>query len=104
MGDYYARLAAIRHALPALRTGSLTTLFTNANVYGFGRVAAPEKPVIVVLNKSAQPATVDVPVRGLYPNGTSLVDQKSSFNATVSGGRVRVQLFPHDGVILVGTS
>jgi glycosidase len=104
MGDYYARLAAIRHALPALRTGSLTTLFTNATVYGFARVAAPNKPVIVVLNKGSQPTAVDIPVRGLYPNGTTLRDQKSTFQTTVSGGRVRVNLFPRDGLILVGTS
>ena len=104
MGDYYARLGAIRHALPALRTGSLTTLFTNANVYAFARIASPDKPVLVVLNKGSQPAAVDIPVRGLYPNGAQLSDQKSSFQTTVSGGKVRVQLFPRDGVILVGTS
>jgi hypothetical protein len=67
-------------------------------------VAAPEKPVVVVLNKGSQPVTVDVPVRGLYPNGATLADRKSSFQTSVSGGRVRVQLFPRDGVILVGTS
>jgi glycosidase len=104
MGDYYARLGAVRHALPALRSGSLVTLFANPNVYGFARVAVPNKPVMVVVNKGAQPATVDVPVRGLYPNGARLSDQKSSFQTMVSGGRVRVQLFGRDGVILVGTS
>jgi hypothetical protein len=102
MGDYYARLSAIRHALPALRTGSLTTLFTNTNIYAFARVASPDKPVVVALDKGGQPATVDVPVRGLYPDGTVLRDQKSSFQATVTGGRVRVELFPRDGLILVG--
>jgi hypothetical protein len=104
MGEYYAQLAAIRHSLPALRTGSLTTLFTNATVYGFARVGAPEKPVLVVLNKGAQPTAVDIPVRGLYPNGATLRDQKSSFQTTVSGGRAHVDLFPWDGLILVGTS
>ena len=104
MGDHYAQLASIRRSLPALRTGSLTTLFTNATVYGFARVAAPAKPVIVVLNKDDQPATVSIPVRGLYPNGTTLRDQRSSFQAEVSGGAVRVELFGRDGVILVGTS
>ena len=104
MGDFYARLGAIRHALPALRAGSLTTLFANANIYSFARVAAPDKPVLVALNKAAQPATVDVPVRGLYPNGATLSDQRSSFRTTVSGGRVRLRLFPRDGLILVGTS
>ena len=103
MGDYYARLGAIRHALPALRTGTLTTLVANANVFGFARVAAPDKPVLVVVNRGAQPASVDVPVRGLYPNGATLADRKSTFQTQVSGGKAHVQLFPRDGVILVGT-
>jgi glycosidase len=104
MGDYYAKLGAIRHALPALRTGSLTTLLANANVYAFARMAPPDKPVVVVLNKGGQPMTVNVPVGGLYPNGTVLRDQKGSFQATVTGGRVRAELFPRDGLILVGDS
>lgn len=104
MGDYYARLAAIRRSLPALRAGSLTTLFTNVNVYAFARVAPPDKPVVVVLNKSDRPTRLDILVRGLYPNGTTLRDQKSSFQTTVANGRARVELFPRDGVILVGTS
>jgi Neopullulanase-like, C-terminal domain len=81
MVAYYARLSHLRHSLPSLRTGLLATLFTNADVYGFARMAPPDKPVVVVLNKGGQPATVDVPVRGLYPNGTVLRDQKSSFQA-----------------------
>jgi glycosidase len=104
MGDYYAQLASIRRALPALRTGSLTTLFTNPTVYGFARVAPPNQPVVVVLNKGGQPAEVDIPLRGLYPNGAVLRDQRSSFQTTVTGGRAHVQLFPRDGLILVGTS
>jgi glycosidase len=104
MVDTYARLASIRHALPALRTGSLTTLFTSATVYGFARVAAPDKPVIVVLNKDSRPTAVDVPVRGLYPNGTILRDQYASFQTEVTNGKVHVQLFPRDGAVLVGTS
>ena len=89
--------------MPALRSGSLQTLFTNANVFGFARVAAPNKPVIVALNKASQPVAVDVPVRGLYPDGARLADRKSSFQAQVSGGKIHVQLFPRDGVILAGT-
>jgi glycosidase len=104
MGDYYARLAAIRHSLPALRAGSLTTLFTSPKVYAFARVAPPDKPVLVVLNKSDRPTQLDIPVRGLYPNGTTLRDQKSSFQTTVTNGRAHVELFQRDGVILVGTS
>ena len=87
--EYYAKLGAIRHALPALRTGSLVTLSTKGNVYAFERVAPPDKPVIVVLNKGTAPATVNVP-------GAGLVDQLTStrFTGTVPA---------RGGVILVGT-
>jgi len=66
--QYYAKLGAIRHALPALRTGSVVTLSAKGNVYAFERIAPPDKPVVVVLNKGTAPATVKVP-------GTGLVDQ-----------------------------
>jgi hypothetical protein len=98
MLDYYKSLTALRRSLPALRTGSTTTLFTNANVYAFARVAAPNLPVIVVLNKAAQAATVAVPVRGLYPNGATLGE------AQVAGGRVSVTVAARSGVVLAGTS
>jgi glycosidase len=103
MIEYYSRLASIRHSLPALRSGSLVTLSTTANVYAFARVAAPDKPVIVVLNKGAQ-TEVDIAVRGLYPNGTRLVDQRGTLGVDVAGGRIRVPVFPRSGLILVGTS
>jgi glycosidase len=86
--DYYRKLGGIRHALPALRTGSLVTLSTKGSVYVFERVAPPDKPVIVALNKGAAPATVKVP-------GTGLVDQLTGtpFTGTVPA---------RGGVILVG--
>ena len=88
--DYYRKLGAIRHALPALRTGSLVTLSAKGNVYAFERSAPPDKRVIVVLNKGAAPATVKVP-------GTGLVDQLTGapFTGTVPA---------RGGVVLVGTS
>jgi glycosidase len=101
---YYSRLATIRRSLPALRGGSLTTLLTDANVYAFARVAAPNKPVIVVLNKSGQERDVSIPVRGLYPNGTELQDMMFGRPAQVSGGAVRVSVPVRDGFVLVGTS
>jgi glycosidase len=86
--DFYAKLGAIRHALPALRTGSVVTLSTKGNVYAFERIAPPDKPVIVALNKGAAPATVNLP-------GTGLVDQLTGapFSGTVPA---------RGGVILVG--
>ena len=89
MIEFYAKLGAIRHSLRALRTGSLVTLSAKGNVYAFERVAPPDKPVVVVLNKGASPAAVSVP-------GAGLVDQLTStrFTGTVPA---------RGGVILVGT-
>jgi glycosidase len=76
--DYYRKLGTLRHSLPALRTGSLVTLSTKGSVYVFERVAPPDKPVIVALNKGTSPASVKVP-------GTGLVDQLTGmpFTGTV---------------------
>ncbi len=103
MIEYYSKLAAIRHSLPALRTGSLVTLTTD-NVYAFARVAPPDKPVLVVLNKNDRPLPIDVPVRGLYPNGSALEDRLGGGRYDVQGGSVRVAVAAHGGVVLVGTS
>jgi len=105
MIDYYTKLALLRRSLPALRTGSTTTLFTNAGIYAFARVAPPNKPVIVVLNKSAQVGAAVIPVRGLYPNGSRLGDELAGGVAQVSGGAVRGwALPPRSGLVFVGTS
>jgi len=87
--EYYAKLANIRHAFPALRTGSLVTLSAKGNVYAFQRAAPPNKPVVVVLNKGATPATVNVPGHGLFD-----LLRGTPFTGTVP---------PHGGVIVVGT-
>jgi 4-alpha-glucanotransferase len=101
--DYYTRLASLRRSLPALRSGSVMTVFTNPSVYAFARVAVPNKPVVVVLNKSGQTADVTIPVRGLFPSGAVLEDALFGSRAAVSGGSARVTVPPRAGLILVGT-
>jgi glycosidase len=105
MIDWYTRLASLRRSLPALRSGSTTTLFTNASLYAFARVAPPNKPVIVIMNKSESVAAAVVPVRGLYPNGTTLADQLAGGSVQVSSGTVRGwSVPPRSGLVFVGTS
>jgi hypothetical protein len=105
MIEYYTKLASLRRSLVPLRTGSTRTLFTNANLYAFARVAPPNQPVIVVLNKSAQVDAAVVPVRGLYPNGARLVDQLAGGFAQVGGGALRAfAVPPRSGLVFVGTS
>jgi 4-alpha-glucanotransferase len=88
--DYYRKLGAIRHELPALRTGSLVTQSAKGNVYAFERLAPPDKPVIVVLNKGAAPVTVKVP-------GSGLVDR-------LTGRPFTGSVPARGGVVLVGSS
>jgi glycosidase len=106
MLSWYTRLGRLRHSLPALRTGSFVSLFagdTNTvrsdnDVYAFARVGAPNKPVIVALNKGDEAEAAQIPVRGLYPNGAKLGEQ----NLPVANGRVFVSVPPRSGVVLVG--
>jgi glycosidase len=100
MLSWYTRLGALRRSLPALRSGSFITLFGNNNVFAFARVATPNRPAIVALNKGAQAATVAIPLRGLYPNGTELEDALGGAHVTTGQGRVIVSVPPRSGVVL----
>jgi glycosidase len=105
MIDYYTKLASLRRSLPALRTGSTRTLFTDRNVYAFARVAPPNKPVIVVLNKNRDFVPARIPVGGgLYPDGTVLRDALVGDSAQVIGGVLTIRVRGPDGLVLVGTS
>jgi glycosidase len=99
---FYSRLGAVRRQLPGLRTGSLVTLFSNADTYAFGRVAAPNKPVVVVLNKSSNDPTVTIPLKGLYSSGV-LEDELTGDKFEASGGKVKITVPARSGLILVGT-
>jgi glycosidase len=100
MLSWYRRLGALRHDLPVLRSGTFSTLFANNNVFAFARAGAPNKPVIVALNKGAQAATVSIPLRGLYPNGTELEDALGGAKVTTGQGRINVSVPPRGGVVL----
>jgi glycosidase len=60
--DFYRRAIALRNAHPALRTGSFRTVLVDdqANVWVFLREGDGEQ-VLVALNASEQPATVELP-------------------------------------------
>jgi glycosidase len=102
MLSWYTRLGELRHSLPGLRIGTFTSLFANNTVFAFGRAAAPNKPVIVALNKGAQPAEVAIPLRGLYANGTELEDALGGVRVTTGNGRVVVSVAARSGMVLVG--
>jgi hypothetical protein len=83
-----------------LLTGDTTSSSADNGVYAFGRVGAPNKPVLVALNKNAQAATARIPVRGLFPNGSTLEDAFNATPAQVTGGAIEVRVPPIGGIVL----
>jgi glycosidase len=57
--DYYRSLIALRHAHPALRTGSFRTVSTKGMVYGYVR-SDGEEDFLVALNAGRQGAEMEV--------------------------------------------
>jgi glycosidase len=108
MTDWYSALATLRQIWPVLRTGSVVTLLTgdttsssaDNGVYAFGRVGAPNRPVTVALNKGRESAAARIPVRGLYPNGTTLENAFDGTSSQVTGGAVEVRVPPIGGIVL----
>jgi cyclomaltodextrinase len=107
---YYAVLARIRRELPALRRGRFTTLLTgdtsgasgDNDVYAFARSGGGDQPVVVVVNKGSAAETARVPLRGLFPGVSNLVDKvKGGGAAPVAAGAVTLTLPPRTGRILV---
>jgi glycosidase len=112
MLDYYTKLGRLRAQLPALRGTGFSTLLTgdatrssadNA-VYAFLRSGGAAKPVIVVLNKGSAAESATIPLRGAYPNGTTLQDALGDAGAPVNGGAVTVSVPARGGLVLVGGS
>ncbi|MCB0116595.1 MAG: alpha-glucosidase C-terminal domain-containing protein, partial [Caldilineaceae bacterium] len=59
--DFHKRAIAMRHAYPALRTGSFEALLARGSVYAFRRVLADEE-MIVVFNVAEERVSVDIPL------------------------------------------
>jgi glycosidase len=108
--DFYTRLGQLRADLPVLRHGGFASLLTgdtskasdDNDVYAFLRSGGADKPVIVVLNKGSSDEEASIPVRGAYPNGTTLQDMLVGGSYSVTGGSVSVKVSPRSGLVLVG--
>lgn len=101
--DYYKRAIALRHAHPALRTGSFRSVLTDGMVYGYLREDGSER-LLVVLNNQAAPAAVrlDLATLGL-PAGATASTVKTLFGAAqpaVNGGALEIALEGLDGVVV----
>ena len=99
---WYSLLGQLRRELPALRSGAFETLHAGATTYAFARAGGAAKPVIVVLNKGAAPASARVRVARHYAGDTTLVDRLTGTEHRVAAGILTVTVPARGGLVLVG--
>ncbi len=112
--NHYRKLGAIRNANPVLQTGAFAPLYEQGGVYAFARTItggadvfgdpAQNASAIEVLNNSASPAAVSIPVNGTVADGARLLDELNNQWYTVQNGAIQMNLAAYQGAILVTTS
>jgi cyclomaltodextrinase len=103
---FFRQAIALRHAHPALRRGRYLRLHTDdqRNVYAFARQGEGET-LVVVLNNGAISYDVNVPVQGLFADGTALHDLWGEGQARVAAGWITgATLPPRSGAVLVAVN
>jgi cyclomaltodextrinase len=98
MLSFHKHLIAMRHAHPALRTGSYRRLYADDQVYAFAR-ANDDETILVAVNGAEEPRTVSIPVQGHLAEGAKLRTLYGSGDVSVVGGQVTVMLPARDGVV-----
>jgi glycosidase len=107
MFAHYSALADLRAANPALTEGDFRILVTNDDQ---GTVALGRKTTgqaaIVAVNRSSSDRTLQIPVAGFVPNGTSFevgvgVGVAAGASASVTDGELELSLPARGGAILV---
>ena len=98
--DYLREVIAVRHALPALRTGSYEPIYAEGDVLAFLRRHELDN-VLVVLNNSVSKQTLDLNVGAAFGNQAELQDQLGDASYCVENGMIRELNLPaHSAVIL----
>jgi cyclomaltodextrinase len=102
--DYVQRCIALRKNHPALRRGEFKWLFAANGVVAYGRRLEPET-LVVLLNASRQPVTMDMLVADYLPDGLSLSDVWSDTTTTVNRGCIEGFHLPaRSGTVLLAAS
>ncbi len=97
--EFVRRCIALRKAHPALRRGDLEWLVTRDGVVAYLRRLGAEV-VLIALNSSGTPATVDLPVEGYLADGSQVREVWTGANADVQGGQLQaVQIPARSGVV-----
>jgi len=100
---YYKQLIAIRKSHIGLRRGAFQGLHAGPLSYAFSRSLDDDK-LIIALNVGDKAQKLDIPVKGLVADGTTLKTIYGKGSVTVEGGIAKVNIPARDGVILSATS
>jgi glycosidase len=104
--DHVRRLTTLHAKLPALRRGKMVTLYQRDQQFVYARTLPGQKPVLIALNLSNKPATIEVPVgvMGLTSGDKlrpSLSSMSSDRDVTIVGGVIKLILTPTSSDIFV---
>jgi glycosidase len=99
--DYHRKLIALRHAHPALRTGSYKVLFAETTTYAFARILGTEE-LIVAVNVGTAPANASFEVAELKSQPSKILygNPEVSWSHEGESKHLTVQLPPRSGCIL----
>jgi fibronectin type 3 domain-containing protein len=100
--DHYRALAQVRRDVPALTAGDFRILLADdsAGTVAFGRKTT-SSAAIVAVNRSGSAQSLDIPVSGYIPDGTSFTFRYGGTgSAVVSGGTLHVTLDALSGALL----
>jgi neopullulanase len=93
----FQRLIALRKARPSLRRGTFQALFAEGEVFAYARRLGDEA-VVVALNVSTDARRVDIPLRGIVPDGSGLDEAWTHGSVRAEGGSLRgIELGPRSG-------
>lgn len=96
---YHKQLIALRHALPALRTGAFHTLYADDAVFAFAR-KLDDQIVLVAVNNDEQARQVAIPVGNLLPDGYEIHARYGNYRNALVHGTLHVSVPARDGLIL----
>jgi glycosidase len=94
----YVELIALRHAHPALRTGTTATRFAKGNMLAYTRTQGADK-WLIALNTGPSIERVDLDLTGWVPEGTKLENQVGAGTALVKNGHASLKLDPQTAYV-----
>lgn len=98
----FQRYIALRKAHPVLRHGRYITLYAHQQIYAFAR-QSDDETLITILNAGEEATSVPLTLQSLVSAPTTFVDPWSQTRYRTSEGKLRVELPPLSGKVLLSS-